>query len=109
MTDDRTAGTVRNFGGKSQKEAASAVGAAATEAEGMMNQAAGAIQDAYGKTVDTAIEGAQTVKDAAVAGHDYIKKFVEDNPHTATLIALGIGVLVGYAAHRPPPRRRWWD
>lgn len=109
MTDDRT-GTVRNFGGKMQKDIGTVAESATNEAEGVMNQAAGIMQDAYGKTVDVAIEGAETVKEAAVAGHDYIKKFVEDNPHTATLIALGIGVLVGYAAHRqPPPRRRWWD
>jgi ElaB/YqjD/DUF883 family membrane-anchored ribosome-binding protein len=106
MADDRT-GTVRNMGGKA--ESGGTVSGNTTGSEGLMNQAAGAVQDAYGKTVDVAIEGAQTVKDAAVAGHDHVKKFVEDNPHTATLIALGIGVLVGYAAHRPPPRRGWWD
>ena len=108
MADDRT-GTVRNFGGKVQEGVGTGAGNATTESEGMMSQAAGAVQDAYGKTVDAAIDSAQTVKEAAVAGHDHVKKFVEDNPHTATLIALGIGVLVGYAAHRPPPRRGWWD
>jgi uncharacterized protein YjbJ (UPF0337 family) len=108
MPDDRT-GTVRNFGGKVQKDAGTVAGNITTESERMMDQATGAVQDAYDKTVDVATEGAQTVKEAAVAGHDYIKKFVEDNPHTATLIALGIGAFVGYAAHRPPPRRRWWD
>jgi ElaB/YqjD/DUF883 family membrane-anchored ribosome-binding protein len=34
---------------------------------------------------------------------------MEDNPHTTTVIALAIGVLIGYAAHRPPPRRNWWS
>jgi len=109
MTDDRLAGTVRNFGGKAQEGVGKVTGNTKTEVEGALNQAAGAMQDAYGKTVDAAIEGAQTVKEAAVTGHDYLKKFVENNPHTATLIALGIGVFVGYAAHRQPSRRYWWD
>ena len=58
---------------------------------------------------DAAAESAETVMDAAVTGHDYLRKFMEDNPHTTTLIALGIGLVIGYAAHRPPPRRNWWS
>ena len=107
MTDDRIAGTVRNFGGKVQEGVGKVTGDTKTEVKGMMNQAAGAVQDAYGKTVDAAMEGAQTVKEAAVEGHDAVRKFVEDNPHTATAIALGIGLLIGYAAHRPPQRGYW--
>lgn len=79
------------------------------DAEGLLNQAAGAVQGAYSKTVDAAAEGAQTAKDAAIAGHDYLRKFVENNPHTAVAIALGLGLLIGYTSHRPPPRRSWWD
>jgi uncharacterized protein YjbJ (UPF0337 family) len=110
MTDDRVAGAARNFGGKVQEGVGKVVGDAKTEAKGVMNQAAGAVQNAYGKSVDAAADGAQTVKDAAIASHDFLQKFVEDNPHTATAIALGIGVLIGYAAHRPPLQARyWWD
>jgi ElaB/YqjD/DUF883 family membrane-anchored ribosome-binding protein len=76
---------------------------------GRFDQAAGAVQDAYGRTRDAAVEGARSVKDAAVAGHDVVEKFMKENPYTTAIIALGIGLLIGYAAHRPPPRRRWWD
>jgi ElaB/YqjD/DUF883 family membrane-anchored ribosome-binding protein len=55
------------------------------------------------------MEGAQTVKEATIQGHDIVRKFVENNPHTATAIALGIGLFIGYAAHRQPQRRYWWD
>jgi ElaB/YqjD/DUF883 family membrane-anchored ribosome-binding protein len=79
-----------------------------TQVDGLVDQATGVVKEAYGKTIDAATEGAQTVKDTAIAGHDYVRKFMEDNPHTTTLIALGIGLLIGYAAHRPPPRRNWW-
>lgn len=98
MADDRIAGTVRSVGGKVQEGVGKVTGDTKTEIEGVMNQAAGAVQEAYGKTVD-----------AAVASHDYLKTFVEDNPHTAVAIAMGIGLLIGYTAHRPPPRRHWWD
>jgi len=109
MTDDRITGTVRNIGGKVQEAVGKTTGNTKMEAKGMMNQAAGAVQDAYGQAVDTAAEGAETVKQAAIDGHDFLKKFIEDNPHTATAIAIGIGFFLGYAAHRPPRQRYWWD
>jgi len=109
MADDRVSGTVRNFGGKVQEGVGKITGDTKTEVQGLVNQAAGAVQDAYGSAVDAATEGAQSVKDAAVAGHDTVKKFVEDNPHTAVAIAMGIGLFIGYSAHRQPARRYWWD
>ena len=113
MSDDRIAGTVRSFGGKVQEGVGKATGDAKMEAKGMINDAAGAVQDAYGKASDAAMDGAQKVKEAAIEGHDILRKFVENNPHTATAIALGIGIFIGFAAHRQPePQpllRRWWD
>jgi ElaB/YqjD/DUF883 family membrane-anchored ribosome-binding protein len=109
MPEDQMQGTVRNIGGRVEEGFGKVVGDSKTEAQGLIKQAAGAAQEAYGKTVDATVEGAQTVKDLAVAGHDALKQFMEDNPHTTTAIALGIGLLIGYAAHRPPPRRGRWD
>src|SRR5262245_37574571 len=109
MTDDRIAGTVRNLGGKVQAGVGRVAGDTKTAAQGLANQAAGAVQETYGKTADAATEGAQSVKDAAIAGHDFLKSFIEDNPHTATLMALGIGMLIGYTSRRPPQRRYWCD
>jgi uncharacterized protein YjbJ (UPF0337 family) len=109
MSDDRMAGTVRNLGGKVQEGVGKVTGNAKTEAQGLMNQAAGAMQNAYGQAADAAAESAETVKQAAIEGHDFLKKFIEDNPQTATLIAIGIGFFIGYAAHQPPRRHYWWD
>jgi uncharacterized protein YjbJ (UPF0337 family) len=108
MTDDRMAGTWGNVGGKVQEGVGKTTGDTKSEMKGAMNQAAGAVQDAYGKTVDAAVEGAQTVKEVAIQGHDTVRRIVEDNPYTAIAIALGIGLVIGYAAHREP-QRRWWD
>jgi uncharacterized protein YjbJ (UPF0337 family) len=106
---DEPIGTVRTLGGKVGQHVGSAAGDARTQEQGMMNQAAGAVQDAYEKTVDAAAEGAQTVKGAAVASHDFLKTFMEDNPHITTAIALGVGLLIGYTIKRQPSRRGWWD
>jgi hypothetical protein len=93
MNDDRVAGSVRNIGGIDRAP----------------GDAAGAAEDAYGQAVDIAKDSAQKVRDVAVEGHDFLKKFMEDNPHTTAAIALAIGIFIGYAAHRPPQRRHWWD
>jgi ElaB/YqjD/DUF883 family membrane-anchored ribosome-binding protein len=94
MADER-AGTARGVGGERE--------------EGALNQATGAVQSAYSKTIDAAAEGAQTAKEAAIASHDFLREFIEENPYTTAAIALGMGLLIGYTAHRPPPRRSWWD
>jgi len=109
MTDDRIPGTVRNIGGKVQEGVGKVIGDAQIEAKGLMNQAAGTIQDAYGQALDSVAEGAEVVKQAAIEGHDFLKKFIEENPYTATVIAVGMGFFLGYAAHQPPRRRYWWD
>jgi ElaB/YqjD/DUF883 family membrane-anchored ribosome-binding protein len=101
MDQDRGTGTVHNLGGKVED--------AKSTAQSLADQALDKMHDAYDEAADVAERGAAVVKDAAVGAHDTLKRFIEDNPHTATLIAMGVGVLIGYAAHRPPPRRSWWD
>ena len=65
--------------------------ATTAEPEDMLKQAAGAVQD------------------IAVAGRDLLQEFVEERPYTTAAIALGLGLLIGYSAHRPPAKRGWWD
>ena len=95
--DDR--GTVHPIGGKLDS----------AKATGLADQAVDAMHDAYDQASDAAERSAGAVKDAAVGAHDYVKNFIEENPHASTLIAIGLGVLIGYAAHRPPQRKSWWD
>ena len=109
MAEDQFAGSARAFGGKVEESVGKVAGNAKHEMEEFKSQAADAIGDVYARTTEAAREGAESVKSAAVAGHDFLRKFMEDNPHTTTLIALGVGLLIGYAAHRQPPRRGWWS
>jgi ElaB/YqjD/DUF883 family membrane-anchored ribosome-binding protein len=107
---DEVKGRVHTFGDKAEQRVSGVSGGdSRTQENGLLNQAAGSVQDAYDRTVDAAVEGTQSVKVAAVASHDFLKELMENNPHTTTAIALGIGLLIGYAAKRPPARRGWWD
>jgi ElaB/YqjD/DUF883 family membrane-anchored ribosome-binding protein len=95
MNEDRVAGNIRNIGGgRGGKNEEIGIGAA---------------QDLYEQAVDIAKDGVRKVSDVAVESHDALKKFMEENPHTTTAIALGIGIFIGYATGRPPRRRHWWS
>ena len=99
MADDLR-GTVRKVGTAIEDNAGRMADSTKAAAEGLMNQATELVQDNYGKALDTAKDGVEAAKDAAVTGHDYLRKFMEDNPHTTTALALGLGVLIGVATAR---------
>jgi len=108
MADERYPSTVRSIGEKAENAAGQVASETKTELKDLTNQAAGVVQDVYGKTKSAATDGAEAVKDAAVASHDFLKNFMEENPHTTTAIALGLGLLIGYAARGQAPRRDRW-
>ena len=108
MADERYPSAVRSMGDKLENTASQVATETKTELKDLGNQAAGVVQDVYGKTKSAATDGAEAVKDAAVASHDFLKRFMDDNPHTTTAIALGLGLLIGYAARGPAPRRDRW-
>ena len=97
---DELRSTVRKVGTVIEESAGRMADNTKAAAEGLANQAADVVQDNYGKAVDIAKDGVEAAKDAAVAGHDFLRKFMDDNPHTTTALALGIGVLIGFAATR---------
>ena len=97
---DELRSTVRNMGTTIKETAGQMADNTKAAADGLMNRAAELVPDDYDKAVDAAKDGVEAAKDAAVAGHDYIKKFMDENPHTTTAIALGIGVLIGFTATR---------
>jgi uncharacterized protein YjbJ (UPF0337 family) len=59
MNEDRIAGTARNMGGKVQEGFGRVTGDAKSQADGLINQAAGAAQDLHGQTKETASDAAQ--------------------------------------------------
>ena len=93
MDENRAEGTVRNFGGKVQEEFGKVTGNPRTQAEGLVNQAAGAAQDLYGQAADSARETASSFEKA-------LRQTIETQPYTSALVALGIGWLLG-RMHRP--------
>jgi uncharacterized protein YjbJ (UPF0337 family) len=108
MSDERVQGAVRMVGGKVEEGLGKTAEHAAATAAGLMRQAAGTAEETLGKTKDVAIQGTQAAKDAAIGTRDFLRKFMEDNPHTTTVLALGVGFLIGYAAHQQPAPRNWW-
>jgi uncharacterized protein YjbJ (UPF0337 family) len=89
MDENRIEGTTRNVGGKVQESFGKVTDNARTQAEGLVNQTAGAAQDLYGQAADTA-SGFEKV----------LRRTIETQPYTSAFVALGIGWLLG-RAHRP--------
>jgi len=67
LDENRVKGTARNLGGKAEEAWGNVTGDARTQAEGAINQAAGAAQDFYGQTVDATRETASSFERRCVA------------------------------------------
>jgi uncharacterized protein YjbJ (UPF0337 family) len=93
MDENRLEGTARNLGGKVQESVGRVTGDAKTQAEGIANQVRGQAQDLYGQAADTA-------RDTATSLDSWLRETIETQPYTTTLVALGIGWLLG-RMHRP--------
>jgi uncharacterized protein YjbJ (UPF0337 family) len=100
MNEDRVIGTARNLGGQAQEGLGRVTGDAKTQAEGVLNQAAGAAQNLYGQARDSAAEAADTVRRGAMDAEDLIRQTIEQRPYTAALVALGIGWFIGRMGRR---------
>jgi uncharacterized protein YjbJ (UPF0337 family) len=93
MDENRLEGTARKVAGKAQEGVGRLTGDAKMQAEGLANEIRGSAQDLYGQVQENASELARSVGDV-------VGKFIKEQPYTATLIAFGIGWLLG-RAHRP--------
>ena len=100
MDENRVAGTVRNVAGKAEEGFGRATGNSKTQAEGLLNQAAGAAQDLYGQARDSAADAAGAAKDTAATLEQWLRRTIETQPYTTAVIAVGIGWLLG-RMHRP--------
>jgi len=93
MDENRISGTARNLGGKIEEGLGRVTGDARTQAQGQLDQVAGAAQNFYGQTADAA-------RQTAVTFDAWLGNAIESQPYTAALVALGIGWLFG-RMHRP--------
>jgi uncharacterized protein YjbJ (UPF0337 family) len=100
MNEDRVAGTARNVGGKVQEGYGRVTGDTQSQAEGLLNQAAGTAQNLYGQAKDSATEAAQVVRRGAMDADDYVRGLIERRPYTATVAALCIGWFIGRIGRR---------
>jgi uncharacterized protein YjbJ (UPF0337 family) len=95
MTDDRIAGTAKNFGGKVEEGYGRLSGDVAAETRGRLRQVEGEAQDFYGQMKETAANAAETVRDTAYEAGDVVRDFVEQRPYTTAFAALCIGWFIG--------------
>ena len=100
MDENRIAGTARNIGGKLEEGFGRVAGDTKTQADELVNQAAGAAQDLYGQARDSAADAAGAARDSAAALEKWLRHTVETQPYTTAIVALGIGWLLG-RMHRP--------
>ena len=100
MDEKRVEGAARNIAGKAQEGLGRVTGDAKIQAEGVVNQAAGAAQDLYGQAKDTAADAAGAARDTAASINDWLRHTIETQPYMTALVALGIGWLLG-RTHRP--------
>ena len=82
VDENRLEGAARNIGGKLQDAVGGLTGDTSTQARGKANQAAGQAQDMYGQVVDE------------------VRHFTSDQPASALLAALGVGVVLGFLLAR---------
>jgi uncharacterized protein YjbJ (UPF0337 family) len=100
MNEDRIIGTARNLGGKVQEGLGKVTGDTRTEAEGILNQAAGTAQDVYGRAKDVTAEAADSVTRKAAETGDYVRDFIETRPYTTAFTALFVGWVLAHLVKR---------
>jgi uncharacterized protein YjbJ (UPF0337 family) len=93
MDDNRIEGTARNVGGKVQEGVGRLTGNVKSQAEGLVNQAAGTAQDLYGQTRDSAVDDAASLE-------KWFRHTIETQPYATAAIALAVGWFIG-RSHRP--------
>jgi uncharacterized protein YjbJ (UPF0337 family) len=95
MDDNRIEGTARNLGGKIEEGLGRATGDVKSQAEGKMNQVAGAAQELYGQARETAGDAAAMVGRQAVGFEKWLHDTIETKPYTAVAVALAVGWFIG--------------
>ena len=95
MTDDRIAGTAKNFGGQVQEGFGRATGDLGHEVKGKLRQAEGTAQDLYGQAKDTLADAARMAQDGAVDARDLVREIIEERPYTVAIAALAVGFMIG--------------
>jgi uncharacterized protein YjbJ (UPF0337 family) len=100
MNEDRIAGTARNMGGKAQEGFGRFMGDAKSQADGLINQAAGAAQDRYGQARETDSDAAQAVRQGAIDAEDHVRRIIVRRPYTTAFAALCVGWFIGRMRRR---------
>jgi uncharacterized protein YjbJ (UPF0337 family) len=95
MTRDSIVGSAKTLGGKMQEGLGRTIGDTKIEVDGVVNQAAGAAQELYGKAKEGASDAAEAVRQGAADADDFIRQIIETRPYTTAIVALCVGWIIG--------------
>lgn len=95
MTDDRIEGALRKGAGHVQDAVGGLTGDAGTQGKGKLNEAAGSVQNAYDKAVDSAEGAIEQVRGQAQDMLGEVEDYIRQQPLAAAGVAAGIGILLG--------------
>lgn len=106
MNSDRIEGAARDIGGKVQGLVGRAAGSNQLHAEGLINEAAGTVQNLYGQAVDGVRDATDTVTDYAERAYDRGSRYVQrssrsvetqvsQHPLTMIMVAGALGFAIG--------------
>ena len=82
VDENRVEGAVKDIGGKIQDAVGGLTGDTSTQARGKANQAEGKVQGTYGEVLDD------------------VRSYATDQPMTTVMVAMGVGVLLGFLLGR---------
>ena len=100
MDEHRSTDTVRSVGGKVEEGVGRTGDAHQSESLRVMDKAQGAAEKLYGQAIDAASDAAEGVRKTAVSFEDTLHHTIQNKPYTAVVMALGVGVGLGWLLGR---------
>ena len=95
MSDDRIEGAAKQGFGRLQDAVGGVLGSDKTQVKGKLNEAAGSLQNTYGQVKDQAADVLDQVKDQTQDGYAQVEAFIQEQPLTAAVIGVGVGLVLG--------------
>jgi uncharacterized protein YjbJ (UPF0337 family) len=95
MSEERIEGAARKGLGHLQDAAGGLVGDSSLQAKGKLNEAAGSVQNAYGRVKDQAHAAFDQAKDRAQYVYGDLEGYAHEKPLAALAISVGLGLALG--------------
>jgi uncharacterized protein YjbJ (UPF0337 family) len=95
MDEHKIKGTAKDIGGKVEETVGRATGSGRMEARGMLHQAEGKAEKAFGDARDTVSSAAAAAEEQASRAADVGRSTIADYPVTSVVVTFTLGLFVG--------------